>query len=140
MICCKIIADYNSPSGDFNKLIAKLTKYGDFLWDSKNLFFGDIENDLTEKKVGKILKQCGYDKFYISVYSEQNQPQESDFINGWLTDRIVRINYKQCEDESQKVFHDIATGLAMLNKELDELKSKAQKARKQETKEEESNE
>lgn len=137
MICCKIIADYNNPSGDFDKLISKLTKYGDFLWDSNNLFFGDIENDLTEKKIGKILKQCGYDKFYINVYSQYNQPQESDFINGWLTDRIVRINYKQCEDESQKVFHDIAIGLAMLNKELDELKSKAQK---QEEKEEESNE
>lgn len=135
MICCKIVTDYNSSTGDFEKLIKKLSKYGDFLWDNNALFFGDIENDTTEKKIGKILKNSGYNKFYISVYSEQNQPQETDFINGWLTDRIVRINYKQCEEESQKVFQDIAKGLDMLNQELDALKSEAQK----ENREEESN-
>ena len=108
MICCKIITDYNNPAGSFDKLVQLLAKRGDFLWDNNALFFGDIEGDTTEKQVSNILKKAGFSKFYIETYSQTDPPKESDFINGWLTDRLVRINYKMCEDESQKVFHDIS--------------------------------
>ena len=135
MICCKIITDYNSSTGDFDKLVQSLMKKGDFLWDNNALFFGDIEGDTTEKQVGNLLKKAGFNKFYIETYSQTNQPRESDFINGWLMDRIVRINYKMCEDESQKVFHDISIGLDLLNEEIDRLTLEAQQ--KSQDKEEE---
>ncbi len=138
MICCKIITDFNNPNGSFDKLVQSLMKRGDFLWDSNALFFGDIENDTTEKQVANLLKKAGFNKFYIETYSQSDPPRESDFINGWLTDRIVRINYKMCEDESQKVFHDISKGLDLLNEEIDRLTLEAQQ-KSQEKEEEELN-
>ena len=126
MICCKIIADYNNPQGDFSKLFKTLSNYGDVLWENNALFFGDTENIKTsESKVKSIIKKSGYSKSFIDVYDQTNEPHEGEYVNGWIYDKIIKINYKMCELTSQKVFRETMVGLDELDKEIERLREEA---------------
>ena len=121
MICCKIVTDFNNVNGKFGQLLTKLGKYGDVLWESGSMFFANTEDEeFDEKKLERILKQSGYKKFFLNIYSKDNEPRENDNINGWLYDRIIKINYISCERESQKIFKDISHGLDLLDEMLEE--------------------
>lgn len=121
MICCKIIANFSSKEGQFSVLLNKLGSLGDVLWDNNSLFFADVENDISEKKILSIIKKSGYGKGYIDIYTKENSPHENDYINGWINDKLIKICYNKCEQESQKIFKDISVGLDILNEEIDAI-------------------
>lgn len=124
MICCKIIADFNLPTGKFAEFLGELSLKGDFLWENNILYFGDTFGETNYKSIEKLLKKTGYPKYFIYEYGKDNSPQETERINGWLLDKIVRINYMQYERTSQEVFHNISKGLDMLEEEINVLKNK----------------
>ena len=79
MICCKIISDFNSSKGNFTQLCYLLNNYGDVYFSNNILYFGDSQNRKTnEKSINRILKKAGYDKFFITVYNKENQPNETE--------------------------------------------------------------
>ena len=55
----------------------------------------------------------------MDIYSKDNQPQESELINGWLTDKLIKINYATYERENQKMLQDTMRGLEMLEAYVD---------------------
>lgn len=120
MICCKIIID---KSGQFATLWSELAKYGDCLYDNNALYFGDTEhNAVTNRKVCNIIKKSGYKNFFIEEYNKENQPNETDeATNGWIIDKLIKINYKLYEQASQELFHNISKGLDILDQEIDQI-------------------
>lgn len=122
MICCKIIADYNSDSGNFSKLLQLLGQCGDFLWTDNALFFSNVDDfDFTEKQIVKILRKANYPQYFINIYSKKNQPSENEEVNAWLLNKLMRINYQMYERESQEAFRDISHGLDLLNDEIEKI-------------------
>ena len=64
----------------------------------------------------------------MDIYSKDNQPSEDDFINGWLMDKIIKINYARYEQENQKMLQDTMEGLEMLDAAVEaELKKQQEK-------------
>lgn len=122
MICCKITTNYQDPNGNFEVLMEKLSNLGECLWSEGNLYFSDVVNDKTNHTtVGKILKKAGYKQFYILEYSRTVEPNEDDSINSWIFDKLIKINYQQCERQSQKTFHEISKGLDILDSIIDQF-------------------
>lgn len=137
MICCKIITDFSNTSASFGKLLNSLARIGESLWIDNCLFFADVDGNTDEKKVASAVRKAGYTKVYVDEYTKDNPPKESDYVNGWLTDKIVKIIYKQCEDKSQEIFRNTMKGLDMINVEIERLsKIKAKKAQKAKNKKE----
>ena len=81
---------------------------------------------LSEKKIIRILKANKYTKFFVDIYSKDNQPNETEFINGWLTDKLIRINYNQYEKENHQMLVNTMKCLKILNEEVDYLLKKQQ--------------
>lgn len=127
MICCKIISDFSNTNASFQKLFDSLAQIGEFLWENNSLFFADTVGNVTEKKLTSIVKKAGYTKVYIDEYTKENQPQESDYINGWLMDKIMKILYKRCEDTCQKQFRDVSAALDIIDVEIDQLYKQKEK-------------
>ena len=131
MICCKVIADYDNKDASFSGVLNKISKYAEVLWDNGYLYIGEVNGDfLSEKKIIKIFKANKYTKFFVDIYSKDNQPKETDFINGWLNDKLMRINYNQYERENQQMLQDTMKGLDILDKEVDYLLKKQQEVEK----------
>jgi len=127
MICCKIIADFENPKANFGAALQKLSKHAELLWENGYLYLGETDGDfLTEKKIINILKSNNYTKFFVDIYSKDNQPKETEFINGWLMDKIIKINYNKFEQENQEMLKNTLVGLNMLEKEVDCLLKKQQ--------------
>lgn len=127
MICCKIISDFNNKNGDFTGVLETLGKTAELYWNGNYLFLGETESNLlSEKKITKILKSKGYTKVFVDIYSKDNQPSEDDFINGWLMDKIIKINYALYEQENQKMLQDTMEGLEMLDAAVEEELKKQQ--------------
>lgn len=123
MICCKIVFDYKNTK-DIGTLLNILNKSGEFLLDSYGcLYFSNVTDlNFTEESIKKIFSDCQCNNYFISIYSEQASPNEyDDSINGWLYDKIIKINYALCENENQKVFQNISIALDELNKEIDDI-------------------
>ncbi len=132
MICCKIITNYNLESASFGGLIKDLTKIGDVLWENNSLYFGCTDDYFVDsKKLGRVLRKNGYKDFYINSYDKTNEPQDGDYINGWITERLIRMNYKQYEDASQSVFKNISEGLDILDAEIEKLYQKQSQSQTQ---------
>ena len=129
MICCKIISDFNNKNGNFTGVLETLGKTAELYWNGNYLFLGETESNLlSEKKIIKILKSKGYTKVFVDIYSKDNQPSEDDFINGWLMDKIIKINYALYEKENQKMLQDTMEGLEMLDAAVEaELKKQQEK-------------
>ena len=124
MICCKIITDYNSANGNLNKLLQKLINCGNFLWENNNLYFSNTDDySVDQKKIAKILKNSGYNNFFINVYDKEHTPNENEMTNGWITEQLIKINYACYEDQSQKLFSNISKGLDMLDTEINRLQT-----------------
>ena len=91
------------------------------------MYLGEISTDfLSEKKIIRILKANKYTKFFVDIYSKDNQPNETEFVNGWLTDKLIRINYNQYEKENHQMLVNTMKGLEILNEEVDCLLKKQQ--------------
>ncbi|MBO7732380.1 MAG: hypothetical protein J6S67_07500 [Methanobrevibacter sp.] len=124
MICCKITADYVNPQGNFNKLLQSLAQYGSFLWEDNNLYFSNVDDlDVNQNKVALILKKSGYRDHFIFVYDKEHEPRESEYINGWILDKLIKINYNLYENQSQELFRNISHGLDLLDEELERLQN-----------------
>ena len=115
MICCKIVADYQQVCSHFNELFEELNKYGDVLWDSRYFFFANtVDRKISEKAVQKILKKHQITSFFLEKYGRDYQPTETDQINWWVEDKLIKIGYEEAEDEHQD-------DLKHLSQQLDEL-------------------
>ena len=115
MICCKIVANYQQVCTHFNELFEELNKYGDVLWDSRYFFFANTtDRKISEKTVQKMLKKHQITGFFLEKYSRDYQPTETDQINWWVEDKLIKIGYEETEDEHQE-------DLKRLSQQLDEL-------------------
>lgn len=115
MICCKIVADYQQVCLHFNELFEELNKYGDVLWDSRYFFFANTtDRKISEKTVQKMLKKHQITSFFLEKYGRDYQPAETDQINWWVEDKLIKIGYEETEDEHQEE-------LKRLSQQLDEL-------------------
>ena len=136
MICCKIIADYNNKDASFKNLLSLLSKKGDLYWSNGVLFFADTEGDITEKSLVRLYKKVGYTKVFVDVFDKDNEPNNDDeVIKSWISDKLVKIYYKQYEMERQQVFRETKRGLDEIEKEVDGIIRNAIK--EQETKSQE---
>ena len=120
MICCKIVANYNSTEGNFSGLIKDLGKKGEILFQDC-LFFSDCVNNIDKKFISKVLKKNNYKEFFTNEYTEENQPQESEFINGWLFDKLIKISYNMYEKVNQEKLREISDKIDFLTEELKKL-------------------
>ena len=129
MICCKITADFNNSNGSFVDALKKLGRYADLYWEDNYLFLAETEtNFLNEKKIIRILKTCGYTKFFINIYSKDNQPNDSISATCWVANKLIKINYISYEQENQKMLQNTITGLEALEGYVDvELKKQKEK-------------
>lgn len=121
MICCKIVANYNNTEGNFSGLIKDLGKKGEILLFKDHLFFSDCVNNIDKKFLSKVLKKNNYKEFFINEYTEENQPQESEFINGWLFDKLIKISYNMYEKVNQEKLREIWNKIDFLTEELKKL-------------------
>ena len=121
MICCKIVANYNNTEGNFSGLIKDLGKKGEILLFKDHLFFSDCVNNIDKKFLSKVLKKNNYKEFFINEYTEENQPQESEFINGWLFDKLIKISYNMYEKVNQEKLREIWNKIDFLTEELKNL-------------------
>lgn len=136
MICCKIIADYNNTEVSFKNLFSLLSKKGDLYWSNGALFFADTEGNMTEKSLIRLYKKVGYTKVFVDVFDKDNEPNDADeVIRSWVSDKLVKIYYKQYEMECQQVFKETKKGLDEIEKEVDSIIRNAIK--EQETKSQE---
>ena len=132
MICCKITADFYNTNANFEEVLKSLGKYADLYWENNYLFLGETDTEfLTEKKIINILKKNGYTKFFVDIYSKDNQPNETDFINGWLTDKLMRINYITYEKTNQEMLKKTMEGLELLEKYVDQELEKQKQQEKE---------
>ncbi len=124
MIVCKIVSKFTE--GNFKSLSKKLLEQGCSLLEKDTLYFADTESNFDRKKISRILKSCGYDNFYIEEFSKDNEPKESEYINGWIIDKIVHIIYANAEQESQEAFKNILIGLDYVNKEIEQIQKQGE--------------
>lgn len=125
MICCKIITDFNNPTASFRELLEALARNGEVRWEQNNLLFADVTGSMCESKVKSIIKKAGYTKYYIDVYSRDNQPRETDdSVKSWLMDKITKITYKEFEQMKQDTFKETSKGLDQLEALIDYYKNK----------------
>jgi hypothetical protein len=121
MICCKIITDYNNTNASFSKLCELLSKKGDWTWNGDSLFFADTEGSTDEKTIIRCVKKAGYTKVFVNVYDKDNEPHENESIKGWITDKVVKIYYKQFEDNNRAVLLETKKGLDEIEQEVNGL-------------------
>lgn len=125
MICCKIIANLKTPGSDFNKLIEKLSIYGDFLIDGNYIYFADTEGEIQDKKIRSILKSAGYKDFFINIYDKDNEPVgETEDVIAWLANKIYKINYLTFEKENQEMLKNTLEGINKLDQEFESFVEK----------------
>lgn len=133
MICCKIIANFRQDSAlSKNSLIDLVSEAGDCLFSGNSLFFCSLEEEFDEKSLKKILKKCKITNYFINIYDQENPPRENDDVNIWLANKLIQMNYKKYEIESQKAFRDISKGLDMIDQELERMEKEEQEQRKKE--------
>jgi len=122
MICCKIIADFDNQNANFSGMLKKISQHASVLWENKSLYVAEVDgNFLTEKRIIRILKLNNYTKVFVDIYSRDNQPEETESINWWLEDKLMKISYNQYEQENQEMLKNTMKGLKMLNQEVDVL-------------------
>lgn len=122
MICCKIIADFDNQNANFSGMLKKISQHASVLWENKSLYVAEVDGDfLTEKRIIRILKLNNYTKVFVDIYSRDNQPEETESINWWLEDKLMKISYNQYEQENQEMLKNTMKGLKMLNQEVDVL-------------------
>lgn len=124
MICCKIISNFTERTVSLSKLLKTLGSLGWLIWDGQNIYFANTDSyEVGEVKVKSTLRKCGVKSFYIQVYNKDSDLKEKEDTNGWIIDKLVKINYKLYEDRSQEVFRDILKGLDMLDEEIHRIES-----------------
>lgn len=123
MICCKIVADYKQICLHFNELFTELNKYGDILWDSRYFFFANTtDHKISEKNIQRILKKHQITSFFIEKYDRDSQFTETDQINWWIEDKLIKIGYKEAEDEHQEELKHLSQQLDELNNMIQTIK------------------
>ena len=134
MICCKIVTNYNSEQGKFQQLWETLAKRGDLLWENGTLYFADCKDCTTDSLIGKILKKCGYDNYFIDIYNKDNQPRfETEVANNWLNEKLIKINFNTYERANQEMLKNVSKGLDQLDEILDNIIIKNKEAEQEDT-------
>lgn len=124
MICCKIVIDYagSAAEGNISILLTKLAESGDFLWENGSLYFSNTDSPcVDEQYLTRLIRKCGYRRFFVHPYANGSEPKESDRVDAWIYDRLIKIAYQECEKKSQQAFKDIMVGLDMLDAEIERL-------------------
>ena len=89
MICCKIVANYNSTEGNFSGLIKDLGKKGEILFQDC-LFFSDCVNNIDKKFISKVLKKNNYKEFFINEYTEDTIGNSHYWLSAKQVAAIIR--------------------------------------------------
>lgn len=116
MIVCKIMADFDSLTGDFSGLFDSLTPLGAIKCPGDSLFFASPLDRVDKKKVKRILKKCGYQDSVVVEYGVGNPPRETPEINGWVFDFVAQIAIMRLGRENREAIKD---GMRQLD-EIDE--------------------
>lgn len=119
MVCCKITGGFSREGEKFSKLFKKLSGLGGVMAKGDVIYFGSDEEKVTEKTIRAALSRCGFSNSYIEVFDINNQPKEDDYINGWLTDWLVKMEMKHFNTENQANLRFIKQKLDELDAELD---------------------
>lgn len=117
MIVCKIMADFNTPEGDFSGFFKALAPLGAILCPGDSVFFASSLDSVDKKKVKKLLKKSGYADSVIVEYGVGNPPKETPMINGWLFDNIAQNTIVRLGRENREA---IRAGMQQLD-EIDAL-------------------
>ena len=125
MIVCKIMADFDSPSGDFGGLFNSLAPLGAILCPGDAVFFASSLDPVDKKKVKRIMKKNGYHDSVIVEYGVGNPPRETPEINGWVFDfvtqnAIVRLG-RDNREAIREGMHQLDEIDALIAQELDKL-------------------
>ena len=123
MICCKIVTNLKKKEGKVSDLFQNLAKKGDFIVFNNYLYFCESESNFSEKDLKKMLKKYGFSEFFLDIYDKENLPRETEEINAWVYNELMKINYNMYEQENQKVFKDISKGLDLLDREIENIKN-----------------
>lgn len=124
MIVCKIVADFDSSTGDFSGLFESLSSLGAILCPDV-IYFASSLDPVDKKKVKRILKKHGYDDSVIIEYGVNNPPKETPSINGWIFDfitqhAIIRLG-KDNREAIREGIHQLDEIDALVAKELSAL-------------------
>lgn len=131
MICCKIIADFGNKDASFSKLCDLLEKKGSWMWSSGVMLFADTSGDTEEKDVIRYIKKAGYTKYFIDCYDKDNEPHETEEINGWVSGKVAKIIAVTFYKDQQEVIKTSKAYLDQLNQELDQMLDEAIKAKRE---------
>ena len=119
MVCCKITGGFSRDGENFSKLFKRLSGLGGVISNKDIIYFGSDEDEVTEKTIRTALKRFGFSNSYIEVFDVNNQPKEDEYINGWLTDWLVKMEVKHFNKENQAKLRVIKQKLDELDQELD---------------------
>ena len=106
MIVCKIIADFDSPEGDFSSLFNDLVPNGALLCPDDAIFFASSIESFDKKKLKRILKKRGYGDSVIIEYGVSNPPKETPVVNGWIFDYLSQNAVMRLGRENQKIIRE----------------------------------
>ena len=125
MIVCKIMADFDAPSGDFSGFFDSIAQLGAVLCPDNAVYFASSLDPIDKKKVKRILRKYGYADSVIVEYGVGNPPKETPVINGWVFDfitqnAIMRLG-KEHRDAIREGMHQLDEIDALIAKELTEL-------------------
>ena len=124
MIVCKIVADFDGPSGDFSGLFNSLAPLGAILCPDA-LFFASSLDGVDKKKVKRLLKKHGYPDSVIIEYGVNNPPKETPDVNGWVFDfitqnAVIRLGQEN-RDAIREGIHQLDAIDALVAEELSKL-------------------
>lgn len=132
MIICKIAANYDDTSADFNQLYNKLASMGGVLFSHNHLFFGSDAENVTSRKIKNLFHRCGYKDLFIEEYNEKHMPNEDHVVNNWIIGWQAKLTVKQLEVDHQAQLQGQYDQLMKLESQLDKIdKEHEQKMRDQ---------
>ena len=126
MICCKIIADYKQQSLEFVNILNELNKIGDVLFDDRYFYFANTDDDkISKKNIQRIFKKFKCDEIFIESYDQQVQPNENEYVNWWVEDKLIKIGYNEFEMKEQEKIQYISKQLTELEELIQKAKEKS---------------
>lgn len=133
MICCKVIADYRQTCQQFAKILNDLGKIGDVMWNNNYFYFANTDNaKIGDKNIKKIFKKYGINSIFIEQYNKDYQPHETDEVNIWVEDKLIKIGYVEFEVQEQSQMQFISQQLTDIQNILDQQIQKTSQSQTEE--------
>ena len=108
MMCCKIILDPVTAATQFGKIFELLSLHGEMLWDGHYFYFANIDfPDFDETRLKKALKKIGCKDCFLEQYNKDLMPHETDQVNWWVEDKLIKIGYKDFEEQQQATIQEV---------------------------------